>query len=63
MIEEPWFTRMNQEIGKPNADEANKLLYNNEIKPNMRMSCCVPIEAWMNEMNLQVVEQLEFDQN
>jgi hypothetical protein len=53
---------MNGEIGKADVYETAKLEENSKQDPRMRMSCCIPIEKWMDNMNVQIVETFELDQ-
>jgi hypothetical protein len=62
-VDQPWFSRLAHEVGKPNNYEQNIIDTTTYPNATTRLACCIPIEEWMNEMSFKIIDADEVDES
>ena len=60
-IREPWKSQLLKELGKVDFEEKSMILTGSQEDADARLGCYIPIEEWMSEMNVTVVENIDDD--
>ena len=62
ILKDNWYNKIHEETEGITKEEQSLLLHFPDIRKNVRLACCLPVEKWMNGCTFEVLPDPELSE-